>query len=504
MKITDLLIKLNLRYSHLQKGTESNELFQVAFADDEKHEFPYTLFLADTLSDQDVREGCSYIVLKKASFRRNADIYQIIENIDLQSLYQKIKYIFFEQQLITECSTRWMKLIAEEADLQRLVDEASKDFDNPIMVNDAAYKFLAISRQINYKNPLLQQQSQTGYVSEENLLAARRNNELQNELRKTEDVISSINPETGEAWLCVSVRSGKIVLADIAIVENDHPFRSYDKELLKSFSKIVSIIISRDSFYKNNKGIIYNSFFADMIAGKIRDYNSMIQRAKVIQLPLYEYNQILIMKSSLPISAKQKLCEQLKNLIQDIRWTIYEDNLVFFLLRNNRRLLNEREELLLEDFLKYNSLKAGKSEIYRDQLETPIHYHQALAALETGIALSSQKLLYSYDDVMVDYLLKKLKNSVPLEDIRPQYISVLEDYDNNKGSDLCQTLYYYLYYANDPVAAAQKMNIHYNTFLYRINKIKEMIGVDINNGDERFKIYLYLRTIKQLKNSNQE
>ncbi|MCI7639792.1 MAG: helix-turn-helix domain-containing protein [Clostridiales bacterium] len=46
---------------------------------------------------------------------------------------------------------------------------------------------------------------------------------------------------------------------------------------------------------------------------------------------------------------------------------------------------------------------------------------------------------------------------------------------------------------DNPVTAANSLNIHRNTLLYRINKIKELTGLDLKNGNQRLRIQFYLK-----------
>ena len=79
------------------------------------------------------------------------------------------------------------------------------------------------------------------------------------------------------------------------------------------------------------------------------------------------------------------------------------------------------------------------------------------------------------------------------QEFRPEQIKVVEDYDARHRTELLQTLDAYLTFVDNPVAAAQSMHIHRNTLLYRINKIREMTGLDLSDGEMRLAIQLYLR-----------
>ncbi|MBQ9987571.1 MAG: helix-turn-helix domain-containing protein, partial [Erysipelotrichales bacterium] len=86
-----------------------------------------------------------------------------------------------------------------------------------------------------------------------------------------------------------------------------------------------------------------------------------------------------------------------------------------------------------------------------------------------------------------------------INDFTPECIKVIKQHDEEKGTELLSTLEGYLRYVGDPVTAALDLNIHRNTLLYRINKIKDLTGIDLENGDIRFNIQLYFKLVEYLK-----
>ena len=86
-----------------------------------------------------------------------------------------------------------------------------------------------------------------------------------------------------------------------------------------------------------------------------------------------------------------------------------------------------------------------------------------------------------------------------INDFTPECIKVIKQHDEEKGTELLPTLERYLQYVGDPVTAALDMNIHRNTLLYRINKIKDLTDINLEDGDTRFKIQLYFKLVEYLK-----
>ena len=102
-------------------------------------------------------------------------------------------------------------------------------------------------------------------------------------------------------------------------------------------------------------------------------------------------------------------------------------------------------------------------------------------------------LLYRYGEMMPYYAAQLLLKRNQLRDFCPEEVRVLQAYDERNGSRLVRTLERYLLHVDDPVTAAKELCIHRNTLLYRLGKIRELTGCDLNNGELRLKIQLYLK-----------
>ena len=63
-------------------------------------------------------------------------------------------------------------------------------------------------------------------------------------------------------------------------------------------------------------------------------------------------------------------------------------------------------------------------------------------------------------------------------------------HDQQNGTDYYNTLRVYLMCERDQTLAAKVLCIHRNSLVYRVNRLKEMIDVDLDNADER--LYLIL------------
>lgn len=70
------------------------------------------------------------------------------------------------------------------------------------------------------------------------------------------------------------------------------------------------------------------------------------------------------------------------------------------------------------------------------------------------------------------------------DDLIPDELKKLDEHDRKKGTQYCETLYYYLINARSLKKTCEAMYTHRNTVLYRIRRITEDFMIDIDNENE--------------------
>lgn len=81
-------------------------------------------------------------------------------------------------------------------------------------------------------------------------------------------------------------------------------------------------------------------------------------------------------------------------------------------------------------------------------------------------------------------------NSAGVTDLGP--LSVLREQDDENGTDYLGTLYAWLRHPGDPRAAGKALRIHPNTLRYRMRRIVEFTGVDLDDPDLRLALLVQL------------
>jgi DNA-binding PucR family transcriptional regulator len=68
-------------------------------------------------------------------------------------------------------------------------------------------------------------------------------------------------------------------------------------------------------------------------------------------------------------------------------------------------------------------------------------------------------------------------------------------YDREHGTDYARTLVCWFDAGCDMTGAAKLLAVHPNTCRYRLKQVREQVGVDLDDPDERLVLWLQLRTL---------
>ncbi|MDD3401947.1 MAG: helix-turn-helix domain-containing protein [Hespellia sp.] len=388
--------------------------------------------------------------------------------------------------------------------LQYLVDTAAHLFENPIYVVDLQHKYLAISSGIVPDNDFFREESASGYISEAGIISIR-NNRLDEKVRQNKTAYYYVNEIVQKGMLIDAVHIQGIEIGHVMMMESEHPFREFDQDFFHRFCELVSIELQKDSAYANNKGVMYSYFLADLLKNPEENVAQVAQRLTNLGYNLKEYLYILAIPSTSYHSSNTRLdviTNHLRTILTSSIYAIYEDSIVFLISKERYSGVSDYELNRLTDFLKANQLKAGFSNFFESLSDAPRFYRQALKAVSLGTKLNDPSPLCNYSDYYMYEMLELYeKSDAEIRFLIHPGLMQLYYYDHEKNSDLLHTLREYLEYPGQPAKVAANLNIHKNTLLYRMGKIKDITGcqfecgADYMNFNFSFNIMEYLNML---------
>ena len=305
-------------------------------------------------------------------------------------------------------------------------------------------------------------------------------------------------------WLFYPIYANGIRCGAIGSIAINGSFSLFDRQLIRRVAMLVAVELQRLQDFNISKDLQYDYLFFDMLQGKSPE-NTLRARARYLGWSLAEHLQILCMhipaksKKGDAVQYGQRLGEQVIRILSNCRYSIYENHLVFIKSSANlEELMNESEHYALTVFCKNNRVSIGASNHFGDFDKTSLAYQQAQKALLMGPVFcrgeerkkDDEYGLYVYRDVapyhICDALFQQNNSLIFLHSAVRQ----LAQFDAKKGTCLVDTLFHYLRHNADIGATAEELHVHANTLRYRINRIKEICGLELKDGEENMLLLL--------------
>jgi len=143
-----------------------------------------------------------------------------------------------------------------------------------------------------------------------------------------------------------------------------------------------------------------------------------------------------------------------------------------------------------------NHIAIGLGQVARDVNVWRSSYRDAVKAKELAERLQTDIPLF-IGDLGVYQLILSLSDRDKLADFCEVTLGTLSEYDSRQKADLIKTMEAFFNCHGNLSQTAESLIVHRNTLLYRMNRINEIAGIDLNRPETRLALHLAL-TIRRL------
>jgi purine catabolism regulator len=139
---------------------------------------------------------------------------------------------------------------------------------------------------------------------------------------------------------------------------------------------------------------------------------------------------------------------------------------------------------------------------FGNQVSALNEWRRALEEAEQALVLGRQLFggarVLAFSDLGVYRLLVRLRETPELWAFYRETLAKLAEYDKRQHADLIKTLEAYFNHLGNLRATSEALHVHRNTLLYRLERIKDISGMDLDNAEEHFALWLALRAHRVL------
>lgn len=128
------------------------------------------------------------------------------------------------------------------------------------------------------------------------------------------------------------------------------------------------------------------------------------------------------------------------------------------------------------DYFASHDMTSGVSNCFSDMSQARIHYRQARLAAQMAMRLNMSKHELFMDLMPLPMFLSVLENEEPETFVHPA-IYDMKEYDRTHGTEYYQTMREFSLCMHNKDRAAENLNIHRNTLLYRLGRIARLFDL---------------------------
>lgn len=451
-----------------------------------------SLLLTTTLNEH---SNISLLLIKDCDtvfLPNKADILVLPEDTDVFKLLSDVQNLFASKKWLINNSMTIFKTLLEGKGINNIIKVSAEILNNPVILVDGAYRLITYTTIGTVEDQLWQDITQNGLCSNEYVIKFKKDKIFERIANKPFPIIIDKGIANNLRRIICRIAIDNEMVGILGVLESNRKFSQEDIKLIKLLADIVAIEMQKNESVEDLKGGVWKKALLDMLEDTSANKEILEERAKLINLQPFKYLYIV----TIPINEFDDNASLAKYLKIRFRYIFpssfpitYKGRLVLLLSFLNLQEFKEKEEefvALISDF----NLKAGVSSSFDNIKEIRKYYLQAEKILELGKKLDDKSRLFKYEDYYCYMLLSSINGPFNLRDYCcPQLINIIE-HDEEYGTDYYETLYQYLISGQNITVAAKELNIHRNTFIYRLNKIRDIIGLDLNNIENYFKLFI--------------
>ncbi|HUE76046.1 MAG TPA: helix-turn-helix domain-containing protein [Chloroflexota bacterium] len=147
------------------------------------------------------------------------------------------------------------------------------------------------------------------------------------------------------------------------------------------------------------------------------------------------------------------------------------------------------------------TVSAGVGGVYPGAGGIKVAYQEADGALSMGSFIFGSGRTTYFGELGLYRLLLVLRGTTELENFFQQTLAKLVEYDRKNDGEMVRTLEAYFACLGSPTDAAERLHVHRNTLLYRLNRVQEIGGFDLDDSETRLALHLALRVREVLQAS---
>jgi hypothetical protein len=384
------------------------------------------------------------------------------------------------------------RVLTSSSDIQALIDAGTRIFGDPLILHDINFKTVAAS---------------SDYADEPSLMPLLDDEKLPYLMQseKNKAVVGTVSGNVmylranGMSGVSVNLyRRGKFKYR-LMLLELTREIGPYVSALLEHFSDYIRLALGLVTG-GSSVTLSVTGFMANVLSGEINSYEYIEEQMAGFgwkpedEFVIYRVFTDLHEKNDRTLGF---MTTRIADLFDEPCVFEHDDSIVALFDLTARGGGDIPIDVAMADFLRDNNLTAGKSDVFKGFEEVLLYYAQAGVANRLRPKVKQYEHLCRFRDVVRQYLLESCTESFPASMVCAPEALRLKAYDEEHKTEFYHTLSVFLKNDLHSVKAAKELFVARSTFIYRLERIQAITGLDFNNLSDRWYLLLSLKLIEQ-------
>jgi purine catabolism regulator len=296
--------------------------------------------------------------------------------------------------------------------------------------------------------------------------------------------------------------------AFLAVVKDSGDFSEYDRIILHNVVTVTALELVKKKAVAETEKRLAGDFFDELIASDLYE-EEIARRLAFFGLDPQSPHLIVLVG----IDEPEGEGEAPQDVKERLHWTVDEfmarrdvlgisasrSDSVVVLVQPGKMGAHEiiglagELQAVIAEMLPEVSVSLGIGRPHRQLIDLRQSYYEASYAIKIRKLKGELRVIASFDDLGSYGLLLGLQDTLSLEVFYDSVLGKLQDYDEQNSSDLVKSLACFLEANGHWGDAAEKLYVHRHTLRYRMKRVEEITGRDLNQSQDRMEFWLALK-----------
>lgn len=287
------------------------------------------------------------------------------------------------------------------------------------------------------------------------------------------------------------IRIGNKLYGNLGLVDINFLFSDGQLSIIHHITETLQLYFQNNEVYMQ---IAENdtNFIKNLLKGVAIDEKIITYHLKRLNWKRHDDFYLLNFACPVPLDSPIESIAYIKRMNQRFPKsliTIYENSIVLILRNHDYPIKNNTEKQNLEQFLTKSEMKCGVSACFTDFMQLKYYYIQSSFAVEF-CDQHANAVLQHYEDCYKEHIVQLLRNTTDLRCLCHPQIFDLWNSQEEDCRVLIRCLYHFLINGKSLAMTSKALYLHRNTLIYRLNKVSQILSIDLKNLSSKELFYL--------------